>query len=143
MLRCEMMMETDYHALLEKAFLNMPKKEKTGKRFELPYPIIRISGHKTLILNFIEIASRLNRDPKAIIKFMVKELATAGNLEDQKVVFQGKFHGVTIKRLIDIYTKRFVICPICKGPDSKVSREGKFNFLLCEACGAKSSIIEV
>jgi translation initiation factor 2 subunit 2 len=33
-----------------------------------------------------------------------------------------------------------VICPICKRPDTKIVKERRFHFLICEACGAKSSI---
>ncbi|MEM2123346.1 MAG: translation initiation factor IF-2 subunit beta, partial [Candidatus Bathyarchaeia archaeon] len=77
-----------------------------------------------------------------LIKVMSKELATAGGLEDVRAVFQGRFSDITIKRLIDIYVKRYVICPICKGPDTNIVKEGRFNFLLCEACGARSSIVE-
>jgi len=57
------------------------------------------------------------------------------------VFFQGRFSESTIKRLIEIYVNRFVICPICKRPDTKLSKEGKFLFLICEACGAKSSVL--
>jgi translation initiation factor 2 subunit 2 len=136
-------MEDEYQTLLNRALQDIPKKDIRGKRFEVPSPSIRTSGNKTLILNFTEISSRLNRDSKEVLKFMVRELATAGNVEDQRVIFQGKFSAVTIHRLLDIYTKRYVICPICKGPDTKVIKENKFKFLLCEACGAKSSIVEV
>ena len=136
-------MEDDYQTLLNRALKDIPEKDIGGKRFELPSPTIRTSGNKTLILNFTEISSKLNRDSKEVLKFMVRELATAGNVEDQRAIFQGKFSEVTIHRLLDIYTNRYVICPICKGPDTKVIKENKFNFLLCEACGAKSSIVEV
>ncbi len=136
-------MEDEYQALLNRALEDIPEKNVSGKRFELPSPTIRTSGKKTLILNFTEISSRLNRDSKEVLKFMVRELATAGNVEDQRVIFQGKFSAVTIHRLLDIYTKRYVICPVCRGLDTKIIKENKFNFLLCEACGAKSSIVEV
>ncbi|MEM2273205.1 MAG: hypothetical protein QXX56_03185, partial [Candidatus Bathyarchaeia archaeon] len=34
----------------------------------------------------------------------------------------------------------FVNCPICKRPDTKIIKEKRFNFLVCEACGAKSPV---
>ncbi|MEM3439613.1 MAG: hypothetical protein QXG32_01685 [Candidatus Bathyarchaeia archaeon] len=33
------------------------------------------------------------------------------------------------------------MCPICKMPDTKLLKEKRLTFLICEACGAKSSVI--
>lgn len=135
-------MGEDYSSLLDRALKVVPKRDKGGTRFEVPNLVVHRAGNKTLVLNFLEISSRMNRDPKHLLKFMSRELATAGSLEDARAIFQGRFSEVTIRRLIDIYVKRYIICPICKGPDTKVVKEGRFHFLICEACGAKSSIIE-
>jgi translation initiation factor 2 subunit 2 len=132
----------DYSALLERALRAVPKRDRAAKRFEVPNPVVNRVGNKTMVLNFQEVASRMNRDPRHLVKFMSKELATAGSLEDGKASFQGRFSDVTIKRLIDIYVKRYVTCPVCKGPDTNIVKEGRFSFLVCEACGARSSIVE-
>ncbi|MGZ5510629.1 MAG: translation initiation factor IF-2, partial [Nitrososphaeraceae archaeon] len=42
--------------------------------------------------------------------------------------------------LIDRYVKDYVICPVCGSPDTRTEKNKKLGFLLCEACGAKSSI---
>jgi translation initiation factor 2 subunit 2 len=34
----------------------------------------------------------------------------------------------------------FVTCPVCKRPDTKIVKEKRLSFLVCNACGAKSSI---
>jgi translation initiation factor 2 subunit 2 len=137
-------METKYNTMLDRALKKIPKKDRVSTRFELPNPITRTVGKKiTMIINFIDISTKLNRDPKHLLKFMSRELATAGSIEDTRAVFQGKFSELTVNRLVTIYTNRYVVCPICKSPDTKVLKEGKFNFLICEACGAKSSILEV
>jgi translation initiation factor 2 subunit 2 len=136
-------LENTYNTLLDRALQKIPKKDRGSVRFELPHPITHRVGNKTIIINFVDITSKLNRDPRHILKFMSREMATAGSLEDTRAIFQGKFSELTVNRLITIYTNRYVVCPICKSPDSRVSKEGKFNFLICEACGAKSSIVEV
>lgn len=135
-------MGEDYSSLLDRALKAVPKRDREAMRFEVPNPIVHRAGNKTLVLNFLEISSKMNRDPKHLLKFMSRELATAGSLEDVRATFQGRFSEITIRRLIDIYVKRYIICPICKGPDTKVVKEGRFHFLVCEACGAKSSIVE-
>lgn len=135
-------MEEEYTALLDRALEKLPKREAVRGRFDLPLPECVRRGGKTAVTNFIEISKRLNRDPKHLLKFLTKELATAATIVKENAVFQGRFTEDTVARLIKIYTERYVTCPICKSPDTKIVKEGKFHFLVCEACGAKSSILE-
>ncbi len=82
-----------------------------------------------------------DRDPLQILKYLAKEMATAGSFEGGKGYFQGKFSRETINRLIGAYSNRFVICPVCHRPDTRVERRDRLSFLVCEACGARSSIL--
>ena len=135
-------MSKEYLKLLEKAIENSPKRSKKGKRFEVPIADIERAGNKTILLNFLEIAEKFNRDPKHFLKFLSKEMATRSAHVGNRAIFQGKFPLNTVKRLIEIYATKYLICPICKSPDTKIIKEGDFHFLICEACGAKSSILE-
>lgn len=135
-------MDSEYEKLLDRAFDNAPDKPLSGGRFEIPIPMVEFLGNKTGITNFQEMAEKLNRDPKQLLKYFSKEMATSGNIISGKAVFQGKFTETTFKRLITIFVNKYVICPICKGPDTKIIKESDFNFLICEACGARSSIID-
>ena len=100
-----------------------------------------VIGARTTINNFADIVDRLNRDPHHVLKYLAKEMATAGSFESGKGYFQGRFSQETVNRLISVYTNRFVICPVCKRPDTKVERRERLSFLVCEACGARSSIL--
>jgi len=95
---------------------------------------------RTIIHNFKGIAETLNRPPQHLLKFLAKEMATAGVIDDERAIFQGKFENETLQHLVERYTKEYVICPICKRPDTKIVKEKRLWFLICEACGAKSSI---
>lgn len=136
------LMSEEYLRLLNKALERVPRKSKTAARFEIPSPEVEAAGNKTMLMNFTEIAERVNRDPKHLLKFLSKELATSGAQAGGRAIFQGKFPSDTIQRLVTIYVEKYVICPICKSPDTTVVKEGPFHFLVCEACGAKSSILE-
>jgi len=46
----------------------------------------------------------------------------------------------SFERLLQRYMESFVICPVCKRPDTKIVKEKRLSFLVCNACGAKSSI---
>ena len=97
-------------------------------------------GSRTIVQNFKEIADRMNRDPNHLLKFLSKELATAATTDGTRAIFQGVFKVESMNRLLNIYTQRFVICPVCKRPDTKMDRQERYTFLTCEACGARSSV---
>jgi translation initiation factor 2 subunit 2 len=97
-------------------------------------------GMRTIISNFNEVADVLNRDPQHILKFLTREMATAATFHDNRAVFQGKFKRDSFERLLQRYMEGFVTCPVCKRPDTKIVKEKRLSFLVCNACGAKSSI---
>jgi len=134
-------LSTEYAKLLDRAYSSLPKTSGTGERFEIPRVVGIRMGRRTIIQNFGEISSRINRDPHHLLKFLSRELATAASLDGARAIFQGRFDVQTVTRLLNIYAQRFVICPICKRPDTKVEKEGRYLFLRCEACGARSSIL--
>lgn len=131
----------EYDALLDRALSGFTRRGSSGERFELPRAIVSVIGARTTINNFADIVDRLNRDPHHVLKYLAKEMATAGSFESGKGYFQGRFSQETVNRLISVYTNRFVICPVCKRPDTKVERRERLSFLVCEACGARSSIL--
>jgi translation initiation factor 2 subunit 2 len=133
----------DYNKLLERAYANLPNAVGTGERFEIPKVVGIRMGRRTIIQNFGDISSRLNRDPHHLLKFLSRELATAASVDGARAIFQGRFDVATVTRLLNIYAQRYVICPICNRPDTKIEKEGRYLFLRCEACGAKSSILQV
>ncbi|MFQ6065191.1 MAG: translation initiation factor IF-2 subunit beta [Candidatus Bathyarchaeia archaeon] len=133
-------MKMDYEELLKRARSQLPSKGLEHKRFEVPKPRCLVIGMKTIIPNFKEISDTLNRGPEHLLKFLSKEMATAGTLEGSRAIFKGKFRYDSIERLIKRYTEEFVVCPVCKLPDTKIVKERRLYFLICEACGARSSI---
>ncbi len=133
-------LDEKYEELLERAYSQLPPTIFESKRFEVPRVRSTIFGMRTIIHNFKEIAETLNRPPQHLLKFLAKEMATAGVIDDERAIFQGKFENETLQHLVERYTKEYVICPICKRPDTKIVKEKRLWFLICEACGAKSSI---
>jgi len=133
-------MAYDYEELLRRARLQIPEVASKRERLELPRIIHSVIGIRTTIHNFKEIAEALNRDPRHLLKFLTREMATAAAMQESRVMFKGKFSRETFQRLLQRYMDQYVTCPICKRPDTKIAREKRLLFLVCEACGAKSSI---
>ncbi|MEJ2126457.1 MAG: translation initiation factor IF-2 subunit beta [Candidatus Bathyarchaeota archaeon] len=130
----------DYNELLERAQSQLPSDICEHKRFEVPQPRSFINGMRTILANFKDICDALNRDPRHVLKFFSKEMATAATMQRNRAIFQGKFYSDTFERLTKRYIKEFVVCPVCSRPDTKIVKDKRFLFLVCEACGARSSI---
>ncbi|MBS7620155.1 translation initiation factor IF-2 subunit beta [Candidatus Bathyarchaeota archaeon] len=130
----------DYRTLLDKAYSKLPQHVEAYDRFSIPRPDVRQIGRKTVILNFKDICDQLRRDPDHLLKFLTGEMATLATFDGTKAVFQGKFGLESVLNLLKIYTEKYVICPVCKRPDTHLERQKRLWFMECEACGARSSI---
>jgi len=133
-------MKYDYKELLKRARSQLPSDVSERKRFEIPKPRSITVGMRTIILNFKEICEAFNRDPQHLLRYLSREMATAGTVSGARAVFQGRFPRDTIERLVQHYAVAFVVCPVCKRPDTKIVREKRLSFMVCEACGARSSV---
>jgi translation initiation factor 2 subunit 2 len=128
----------EYLALLNRALGQVSTKPASGERFQMPKVKVMVIGNRTIIQNFKEIASTLNRQPEQFFNFLLHELGTAGTIEDTRAVLHGKFSKEKIDSLIEVYTKLYVICPVCKGIDTVLRKEGRVLMIHCTACGAIS-----
>ncbi len=132
-------MSFDYEALLKSAMEKMPKREGTGKRFKIPQAVVEAQGSRTVIKNFSEIATSLRREPAHIARFVAKELAAPGSVQNESLVLQVKVSGEVLQKKIEDYIKNFVYCRVCGEPDTKLEKEDRITFIRCEACGARSA----
>ncbi len=133
-------MKYDYNELLKRGCAQLPEVSLKRERLEMPRIILQTVGLRTIISNFKEIADALDRDPQHILKFLTREMATAATYHESRAIFQGKFRIDSFERLLQRYMESFVTCPVCKRPDTRVVKEKRLAFLVCNACGAKSSI---
>ena len=112
-----------YEDLLERAIDQLPPEVFEHKRFKIP-----------------KAYSDLNRDPQHLLKFLMRELGTAGNIEGQRAILQGKFTHYLINERIEDYVDKYVICHECNRPDTRIIREGRIFILKCAACGATAPL---
>lgn len=133
-------MKYDYNDLLKRGCAQIPEVSLKRERLEMPRIIIQTVGMRTIIGNFKELSDALDRDPQHILKFLTREMATAATYHESRAIFQGKFGRDSFERLLFRYMESYVICPICKRPDTRLVKEKRLSFLVCNACGARSSI---
>ncbi len=130
----------DYNTLLERARKELPEISVATERFEVPKVIGHIQGNRTVISNFYQIAAVLRREPEHLLKYVLKELATPGELTNNALIMGTKIPASRINEKIGQYVRDFVVCPVCRKPDTKLLKEDKVSILKCSACGARNPI---
>lgn len=132
----------DYDKLLERAYEKIPENVKKSSRFEIPQVQIRIESKNTFVINFNKIINTLNRDARHFLGIFLKTAGTMGEIRGQQLFMKGIFKEQVLNRLIENYTKTYVLCKVCNKPDTEIQREGKKLFLKCAACGHRLVIRE-
>ncbi len=132
----------NYQDLLEKAYETIPDNVKKLSRFEIPKVELRIESRNTFITNFNKIIGTLNREKKHFMGIFLKTAGTMGEIRGQQLFLKGQYKEQVLNRLIENYTKIYVLCSICNKPDTQIQREGKKIYLNCTACGARQEIKE-
>lgn len=134
-------MNQDYKALLDRIHNSLNDgRESSRLRFELPPADVMWEGQRTYLRNFGEFAKVLRRDPLKILQYLSKEFAVPAEKQGDKAMFIGKREPDDFARLFKIYLREYVMCPTCKSPDTGTVKENRISFLICEACGAKSTL---
>ncbi len=132
---------TDYENLLNRIKDKLGETDKESQtRFELPIVDVMWEGQKTFLRNFSEFPKILRRDPDKVLQYLSKEFAVPAERLGDKAMFVGRRAPDDFTRLFQIYVKDYLECPTCKSPDTKILKENRISFLICEACGAKSTL---
>ena len=114
----------EYKKLLEQAIKKLPESVLIKERFEIPKIRGHIQGNRTIISNFLQIASELRREPEHLLKFILKELATPGEIKKSgSVIIGAKASASRINEKIKQYANEFVLCQECGKPDTKIEKE--------------------
>lgn len=131
----------DYKKMLDDARKNLPEVVFIKERFEIPKVLGHIQGNRTIISNFLQIASALRRDVSHLLKYVLKELATPGEIKKSGALILGtKVPASRINEKIRQYANEFVLCFECGKPDTQIIEEGELNYMKCTACGAKNFV---
>ena len=135
------MAKSEYEKLLKRIEKNLNKNSKVAdSRFELPLVDVMWEGQKTYLRNFAEFAKIMRRDPTKLLQYLSKEFAVPAERVGDSAMFIGKRDPDDFKRLLEIYVSDYVRCLTCQSPDTRIEKEKRIHFLICEACGAKSTI---
>ena len=135
------MTKAEYEKLLKRIENQVSDTKKDDNaRFVLPIVDVIWEGQKTFLRNFGDFPKVLRRDADKVLQYLSKEFAVPAERIGEKAMFIGRRDPDDFTRLFKIYIKDYVECPTCKSPDTKIVKESRISFLICEACGAKSTM---
>jgi len=135
-----LMADFEYESLLDRARDKIPLEISERARWTLPEPEILIEGNQTIIRNFSELISKMDRDPNHVYQYLLNELGTSGTREANRVMFKGRIPPKRIRGRIVNYVKSFILCNQCNAPDTHFVKEGRTTVMKCQACGATRPI---
>ena len=130
----------EYEQLLEDAYKKVKTVTTSSDRFEMPKVKGMVSGKNTIITNIKDISSYLRRPIEHLSKFLQKELAVSGKIENERLILNSKLNSELVNEKLALYVKDFVICHECKKPDTEIIVEKGIKFKHCLACGAKNPV---
>lgn len=130
-----------YAEMLAQARKSLPEQVVAKERFEIPKIKGHIQGNKTVVSNFLQIASALNREPEHLLKFILRELATPGEIKKSGSVIVGtKTSASRINDAIRNYANEFVFCPDTGKPDTVLEKEGNVLYLRSLVTGTRKVV---
>ncbi len=130
----------DYEQLLKKAQEELPEKIQGSERFTIDKILGHLEGNKTILVNLKQIAKNLGRDENHLLKYLLRELATPGKFEKDRVILGTKVSASAINKKIKKYASEYVFCSECSKPETKLVEEKGITYLRCQACGAKKPV---
>lgn len=130
----------DYQALLQKARAALPEDLANRERWSLPPAEVIKEGRFTILRNFRELVNAVRRDDQHLAKYLLQSLATAGQMDGDRLIFTGRVTENQVSSRLDDYVATYVRCSECGSPDSKLARQERVLMLQCEACGAHQPV---
>jgi len=136
-------MSSEYEQLLDELYEKLPKKQTHTERFEVPKFDSFVEGNRTIIRNYKAVCDKLRRDPVLLMKYLVKKLAVPSEIQGERLILQRKLTSDILNVRLSEFVEHYVICKECKRPDTHIEDAGRgTKILVCESCGAKSTVKE-
>lgn len=112
-------------------------------RYKMPRLIAKVEGSgngiKTVIANITDIARSLERPPTYPLKYFGYELGaqTMIDAKNERYIVNGSHEAVRLQEMLDGFIKKFVLCPNCNNPETRLIVQPKKNIIRqkCAACG--------
>lgn len=127
------MMQINIHGKIDNS-------DDTNYRYKMAKLSISREKEFFVLENIVQIGRDLNRDHKAIIKFLQKKLATSIIFKDNKGKTTKKITYNDVQPLIYDFIEENVLCKTCRNPETILTTEKKKTIMSCKACSYRGEL---
>jgi len=132
-----------YEELLQRFYTNLGVVEKKKLSVKLPQ-MLSDGPRKSILVNFKEICDGLKRPYDHVISFIATELGTEAFMDGrQRLVMRGRWRPANMENVLRRYVQTYVICTVCKSPDTVLEKENRLFFVKCSNCKSRPSVAAV
>jgi len=140
-----------YTELLDRVYILLrernPQHGGAQRRYVMhPPQLVRVGTKKTMWVNYQNINQLMRRQPEHLMSFILAELGTEGSIDgSHRLVLKGRYIPKQIESLLKKYIREYVTCPICRIPETTLSRDSvtRLFFIQCESCGSRRSVAPI
>lgn len=129
-----------YEDMLSDASDVLAKATVSQERLKIPRAVTMEEGKVTVVRNFTDITGIINRDPKDVSKFFMKEFGIGVNVDGKRLIINRKVSEENFNNKLEQYLNVYVRCYECNSPDTEILREARTSLIVCKACGAQHPI---
>lgn len=104
-------------------------------------------GTRTAVLNLAKVAEALHRPPGYLLKYFGYELATAAKQtrsaarkEEERFLLDGTHGLAQLDEVLEAFIRKYVLCPRCRLPETKLAFSSTKVALCCAACGSRECL---
>src|SRR4029079_19372459 len=90
--------------------------------------------NKIEIDNLETVCKDINRDPKMIIEYFKKKFKTNFIYKDKRLTTTKEILYIDFENAIRVYIESYVICPVCKLPETELHPKNNLIILSCKCC---------
>ncbi len=133
----------DFNYLLGRIYdKNGPIGEKGIKsRITLKQPVVIFKNKRSIIQNFEELVTSINREINDVFNFFKDELQCDMTINDRKEVFiTGRFNGNQIGTVYAKYVKKYVQCVSCRGSNTVFEKHDRITYVVCKTCKCATAL---
>jgi len=95
----------------------------------------------------IEVCKAIGRPPSYPIRYFGQELGVQTQIKSERFIVNGFHDALKLQTLLDSFIKKFVLCPICKNPETGLKvvetllkRQSYHVRQTCKACGYRGQL---